>query len=175
MKISKLFRFLLVLEILMLLIYTNINSIDYQDNWILQNIEIPFIIFIITYITFFFMEDKVSYILFFSVVVRFFLLLIPNLKYYWFHGTAFDQHVHYNIFMYLNKNFLIEDIPFFGRIFYVPLLHLYLSICSKITSISHIFSYKFFTIIFWLPYPLLIYLILKNSSFKHKNIYKYSL
>jgi len=135
-------------------------SRDYQDSWILEGLEIHFMIVMITYVIYFVIERKISWILVFALVIRSFILLLPNLKYIWFQGVAIDQQIQYRLAKgAYNGGYILEGYTYSDT----PGMHLSFTILSIITGIPIWSSLKYLPIIFWLIYPLVIYLIIKNS------------
>jgi len=153
------------------------TSRDYQDSWILEGLEIPYIVFISTYMIYVLTENKIKWIIPFALIFRSVIVLLPNLKYVWFQGVAIDEHSHYR---------LVQDIYFEGHIpqphisagmlhSQDPLMHLSFSIYSVITGVPVLYSFKYWPIMAWFIYPLIIYLMMKNSGMKKKSSLKYAL
>jgi len=137
---------------------------DFQDSWILEGLEFPFIALSVTFVLYVFAEKKVAGIMVFALIYRLTLVLLPGLKYVWFQGVAIDQHSHYE----LTRSIFEEGYIPSGRAYSgTPFLHLSFAIYSMITDVSLLNSFKFLEILYWLSYPLMIYAFMKkNRAFK---------
>ncbi len=177
MQISTLLRIVLVIEIIALLGATMAVARDYQDSWILEGLEIPFIIFIATYVAYSFVEDRISWILIFAVIVRCVFLIIPNLKYVWFQGVAYDQNIHYRLYQTIFYEGFVPNTPLYNSMLYLhtPLMHILFSIFTHITAFPPLVTFKYLPILSWLPYPLIVYLIMKNAAPEDHKSQKYAL
>ena len=60
MKTSNILKLFLVIAIVVLIGNTLAISRDYQDSWVLEGLEIPFALFVITYVAAFFSEKRTS-------------------------------------------------------------------------------------------------------------------
>lgn len=180
MELSNILKVLLIVEIVVLLGNAMVISRDYQDSWILEGLEIPFIIFAITYTITFFKEKRVSWMVTLAVICSSVLVLIPNLKYVWFYGRSIDQHGSYSFVnqIYFDgyitdqyKNFAAAEI--YASI---PLMPLSFAIFTIILNIPAVYSMKILPVL-WAPiYPLLTYSIVKKLKLaKGTQISKYAL
>jgi len=175
LNFKKILGAILVFEACNLLINSYILCRDYQDSWILLGLELFYYLFIVTYIIYFYYEDKIEMLLLFALITRFTMILLPNIKYVFFLGRSIDQHNQYNL-----ANFIIEN----GRLakFYeyrydltsqyylgVPLLHLSMAIFSVVTNIPLFQTFKILPVFWNMIYPLLTYFIIKNFSKKFNN------
>jgi hypothetical protein len=167
-------RIILAIEIIALISTTVAAARDYQDSWILEGLEIPFIIFIATYVTYFTVDDKISWIITFAVIVRLVVLLIPNLKYLWFQGTEYDQFYVFDLFKYTSSVGFIPSVSSRPDILYLPLSSIWLTIISNVTASPQLIVFKYFPLMFWLSFPLFIYLTMKKLGIDNRSI-KYSL
>jgi hypothetical protein len=166
-----------------LLANTIITSIDHQDGWILSGIEIPFIIFNVLYIVFFYNEEKVNALVLFSILSKLTFVLVPNLKYNFFIGRSVDQHMQYHLADYIMLNGFIADKTFTSYSlttqYYtgVPLLHLSISIYSILLGMPLVQAFKFLPTLWNVSYPLITYYIIKNTKVAENNpkLLKYSL
>lgn len=150
-------------------------SRDYQDSWILEGLEIPFILFIVTFALTFFSEERESLLIGLATLGRTVFLLIPNLKYVWFQGVAIDQYTQYGL---ANHVYHEGNISTFGSSAYTasPLMHLLFSIFSIILNVSVVDSMKYVPVLFAPIYPLLAYIVLKKMELSQKTtILKYAL
>lgn len=174
MKISTLLRIILVIAMIALIGATIAVARDYQDSWILEGLEIPFIIFIAAYVMYFFAEDKMSWVIAFAVIVRLVILLIPNLKYFWFQGTEYDQFYVFNLYKYTNNVGFIPSISSRPDMLYLPMSSIWLTMISTLTALPQLTVFKYFPLAFWLPFPPFIYLIMKKLGVSNRTV-KYSL
>ena len=175
MKISTMLWIILVIEIIALISTTVAAARDYQDSWVLEGLEIPFVIFIATYAAYFFVnrDEKIAWIVAFAVIVRLVILLIPTLKYFWFQGTEYDQMYVFNLYKYINNVGFIPGISSRPDILYLPLSSIWLAIVSNVTALPQLAAFKYFPLMFWLPYPLIIYMIMRKLGSDQRTI-KYS-
>ena len=159
MKKIVLLRIAVILEVIFFLFYTASISRDYQDGWILEELELPYIIFIITTVTYFVNEKQFNWMILFTIIIRTTFLMIPNLKYLWFQGIEIDQHQQYRLALdTLNKGYVVS-----GNVYsQTPLFALSLTIFSMFSGLSILNSIKLYPIILWLTYPIWIYIISKK-------------
>lgn len=171
--ISKLF---LLIAIILLIGNTVAISRDYQDSWILEGLEIPFTLFVITYAIAFFCETKTLRMVALAMIGNAVFLLIPNLKYDWFQGTAIDQNIQYYLANYVsNEGRIATQLAFGGQPYTTtPLVHLSFSIFSTILNVPVVDSMKYLPVIWSLMYPLLIYVIVRAMEFP-QGILRYAL
>ena len=175
MKLSHISKLLLAIAVIVLISSAVAVSRDYQDVWILEGLEIPFALFVITYAAAFFSERRTSWMVTLAIVGRAVFLLIPNLKYVWFQGPFIDQHVQYALANHVYNEGYILTIPASVYIT-TPLMHLSFSIFSIILSLPVVDSMKYLPVL-WSPmYPLLTYVIVKKMEFpRETTILKYAL
>jgi len=170
---SRILKLALVIEAIVLLGAASALSRNYQDSWILEGLEIPFALFMVTYSIYFFTENKITWIILFAIICRSVLLLLPNLKYEWFQGVAVDQHRHYRLAQDIYNE---GHVPSGNLYSDTPLMHLSFAIYSMITNFSVLHSFKYFSLSYWLMYPLMIYLVMKKSGFiENPSLSKYAL
>jgi len=147
-------------------------SRDYQDSWILEGLEVPFAVFMVTYLVYFSAEKNPIWLIAFALIFRFTVLSLPNLKYAWYQGLAIDQHRHYR---------LTQDIYDQGRIrtgdLYsgTPMMHLSFVLYSIITGLPAIDSFKYFPILAWSAFPIVTYLVISNIAPENSSIQKFAL
>jgi hypothetical protein len=178
MNKHQILRIGLIISVAILLGSAAAISRDYQDSWILEGLEIPFLLFIVFFVLTFFSEKKVSSLISLAILGRVVWLLIPNLKYVWFQGVAQDQHVQYGLASYLvNTGTIATNVPFTsGSYIATPLLQILLSVFSVVLGVSVVDSIKYVPILFSPIYPLLTYAIVKKmGSEQESNILKYAL
>jgi hypothetical protein len=151
---------------------------DFQDSWILEGLEIPFILFVLFFSISFFSEKKTSYIVAMAIVGRIVFSLIPNLKYVWFQGVFMDQHTQFYLSNYIVNNGGIAQIGTGSSSAYIssPLFHILFSVFSLSTNLSVVEAMKFVPIFLSPIYPLAVYIILKSMEFGGKEVVlKYAL
>jgi hypothetical protein len=174
---STILKLILIVAIIILIGNAIVISRDYQDSWVLEGLEIPFILFVVTYALAFFSEKSMSWLIALSVIGRAIFLLIPNLKYIWFQGTAIDQNQQYALANYVyNQGYIATQGP--SPIFFyirTPLIHLNFAIFSIISGISVVDSLKYIPVLLSPAYPLLTYIIMKNLFPHESTLTKYAL
>ena len=149
---------------------------DYQDSWILEGLEIPFVLFVTIYVAAFFFEKKISWMIILAIIGRLVFLIIPNLKYVWFQGPYIDQQWQYVLSNYICKEGYISTEKTFSHYTTVPFTHLSFSIFSFILGISVVDSIKYLPVLTSSIYPLLTYMLVEKMEFSERNtILKYSL
>lgn len=169
--ISRILKFVLIIETIFLLCNSVTISRDYQDTWILEGLEVPFTVFIVTYLFYFYTEKKVFWLIVFVLIFRFTVLAIPNLKYPWFQGWALDQHFHYRLSQDIyDQGYIRTGDLYTGTAF----MHLSFVIYSIITRLKFIQSFKFFPILAWLVFPILTY-VFTNRIRMHRSVQRYAL
>jgi hypothetical protein len=157
-------KVILILTIVVLLGSAASLRRDYQDSWILEGLEIPFVLFVVTFALTYFLEKRELGLVTLAVVGRTIFMLIPNLKYVWFQGVYTDQQQQYALANYVVNQGHISTI---GNPDYTstPLLHLLLSIFSIVPGVPLAQALKYLPVVFSLIYPLLTYLIIKKLTF----------
>ena len=169
---------MLLASTVVLLVNAVVISRDYQDSWILEGLEIPFVLFVATYALAFFSEKKVPSMVLLAVIGRFIFLLIPNLKYIWFQGTAIDQQLQYALANHVYSEGYIATQGSWGVGVYgdTPLVHLTFAIFSIVLNMPVVDSVKYLPVFLSPIYPLLTYVIMKNFKFlQGKTALKYAL
>lgn len=160
---------MLIVEIVLLLSNALIISRDYQDSWILEGLEIPFVLFVTTYALAFFSEKRLSWMVALAVIGRCVFLLIPNLKYVWFQGVWVDQQAQYGLAnTVLMKGHIatqnIFNVQVYGT---TPFIHLNFAIFSIVLGAPVVDSVKYIPVLLSSLFPLLTYVIMKNLKFLH--------
>lgn len=171
-------RFVLVIEVIVFIVYAATFSRDYQDSWVLEGLEVPFMLFVVTYTVVFFSERRISWILALAVACSCIFLIIPSLKYVWFYGTAVDQSVQYSLADYVyDQGRIATSVTSEARHYTgTPLGHLSLAIFSTILGVQVVDSMKFLPILLSPIYPLLTYCIIRMLKVrKEANVLKYAL
>ncbi|MFX0204263.1 MAG: hypothetical protein ACFFCW_49835 [Candidatus Hodarchaeota archaeon] len=155
----RIMRLVLFVELVVLLGSAVAISRDYQDSWILEGLEVPFAVFIVTYIGYFMIEKRLNWLISFALIAHTTLILIPNLKYIWFHGVAIDQHLQYKLASAtLNEGHIIPGTLYSDT----PFLALSFVIYSATSGLPILQSMKYFPLILWFTYPIWIYVILRK-------------
>jgi len=164
-------RIILFAEVLILLCNAATISRDYQDSWILEGLEVPFVLFVITYISYFMVEKRFNWLIAFALIAQATFIMIPNLKYTWFQGMAIDQHLQYELASATyNQGHIIP-----GNVYSdTPLFALSLVINSEISGLPLLQVYKYFPLMLWFTYPIWIYIILRKFGLE-SSFLKYSL
>jgi hypothetical protein len=140
---------------------------DYQDSWILQGLEIPFALFLITFALAFFAEARESILILIAVVSRLTFLLIPTIKYTWYMGVFIDQSMQFSLASsVLNTHKLMTDVPIANFLQYtgVPSLHLLYASSSLFLNISIVDAIKFVSLLLSPLYCLVTYAIVKKTG-----------
>jgi hypothetical protein len=178
MNSSRVLKIALLIAIVILVSNAVAISRDYQDSWILEGLEIPFLLCVVTYVLAFFSEERVPLMVALAVVARCVFLAIPNLKYVWFQGTAIDQQTQYALADYVYKQGFIATQGPFGVLVYgsTPLIQLSLAMFSIVLNVQVVDSMKYLPVLLSPIYPLGTYVIVKNLKFSNsQSIMKYAL
>jgi len=170
-------KLLLVIALVVLIGNTLVISRDHQDSWVLEGLEIPFVLFVVTYMVAFFSERKPSRMVMLAIIGRTVFLLIPNLKYVWFQGPFIDQHQQYALANHVYNEGHISAEPAFALAYTsTPLMHLFFSIFSIILNVPVVDSMKYLPVLLSSLYPLLTYIIVEKMGFSQgRAILKYAL
>lgn len=156
----------------MLVIAAMVLSRDYKDSWVLEGLEIPFAVFMITNVAYFLVEKDSKYLVIFATVTRVVIGLLPNLKYEWFLGAAIDQHQQFRAARFVCDYGSVES----GRGYSAtPLMHIFFAIFSEVTNISLLTSFKYLPVISWSIYPIIMYSIVKRIFPEKEKIVKFAL
>jgi hypothetical protein len=153
-------------------------SRDYQDSWVLEGLEVPFLLFVSVYALAFFSQKSVGWMVTVAVVGRCVFLLIPNLKYVWFYGGAIDQQRQYSLANQVLVGGHTATQGSINALIYgtTPLIHLLLAIFSIVPGIPLADSMKFIPVLLSPLYPLLTYVLVRNLKFLQKPaLIKYAL
>jgi hypothetical protein len=136
---------------------------DYQDIWILQGLEIPFVMFVVTFAFAFYVEKRVLLRVALAVLGRTIFMLIPAVKYVWFQGPWIDMNVQHALANYVVTNGHIMTSPTIYQVYSdSPLIHLSLAIFSSFLNIPVASSMKYLPVFWSMLFPLLVYIIAKN-------------
>jgi hypothetical protein len=167
-RISKLF---LLIAIILLISNTLAVSRDYQDSWILEGLEITFLLFVIAFAIGFFSETKKLRMVWLAVIGRAVFLLIPNLKYTWFQGTWIDEFVQYGLANYVYSAGHISTLYtwFFASYITTPSMHISFSAFSVVSNIPVVDAIKYLPVLWSLTYTFLTYIIVEKMEFTKGN------
>ena len=155
-------------ETIYLLLNCIIQVKDYQDTWVLQGLELPYLFFVTTFIILFLYERDFDYLLIMAILARYTFVLIPNLKYEFFLGRSMDQHLQYVLsrdVIILEKISPLYYYPYYptGR-YYIesPFFHIMMSIFTQISGFELEKTMKIFPILLNILYPLYGYVLLNK-------------
>lgn len=165
-------KYVLIIETIIIFFNAATLSRDYQDSWILEGLELFFTIYMITYLLYFTSERKIIWLIIFALIIRFTILSIPNLKYQWFQGVAIDQHREYRLTLDIYDQGRIREGDLYSG---TPSMHLSFVIYSIITGLEIIHSFKYFPILYWFIFPIVIYILIKRIDSKNVSTHKYAL
>jgi hypothetical protein len=159
-----------IISIIILIFAILSNQRSYQDAWILQDIFIPAMIYILTFSVVAAMIDDVRILVIICASFLIILNTIPNLKYQLFYGT-YDSAGHYGFAKNLLSLGFVPTTGVYASTYSdFPGMHIIIDSISLITSIDVNGSIKFFSSIIYGVIPLLVYLV-TNRVF-NKNIRK---
>lgn len=175
---SRISKLVLVIGIVVLLGNAVTISRDYQDSWILEGLEIPFVLFVAAYALAFFSEKRASWWVGLAVISICVFLLVPNLKYVWFQGINIDQHQQYGLANHVyNVGYIgTRVLPGVSVYANTPLIHLTFAIFSIVLNIPVVDSVKYLPVFLSPIFPLLTYIIMKTFRFPQgRTALKYAL
>ncbi|MCW4030145.1 MAG: hypothetical protein NWE92_10930 [Candidatus Bathyarchaeota archaeon] len=159
-------RLLLIVAVVVLIANIVALTRDYQDSWILEGLEIPFLAFAIIFLIAFFSEREEGWLVAIASIGRVVFLSVPILKYVWFQGVYQDQSFQYNL-----ANTVITTghiAPFSSSIAPdysgAPLFHLLFSAFSIILNVPVVDAMKYIPLLLAPLYPLFTYLIVKKLA-----------
>ncbi|MFX0125132.1 MAG: hypothetical protein ACFFAE_15985 [Candidatus Hodarchaeota archaeon] len=178
MNLSRISKLMLLITIVVLISNVTVISREYQDSWVLEGLEIPFTVFVITYAITFFLEKRIKHVVALATLFNVVLMLVAVLKYNWFLGVNIDQQIQYRLAEDVYSNgYFSTQYPGVGEIYSAtPLTHLSFAVFSIALNIPLVFSIKFVPVLWSSMYPLLTYTIMKNLSFsKRRTLVKYAL
>ena len=168
--VSKIF---LAVTIVILIGNAYFISRDYQDSWILEGLEIPFIFFVITFAAAFFFEKSISGRVAIAVIGRAVFTLIPAVKYTWFLGPFIDQYQQFSLAQTVSSTGHIAAFSSTtsGLLGYIetPLQHLSYSMYSLLLGITIVNSMKFLPVFWAMLFPLFIYIVVKSMHFPEES------
>lgn len=166
---SLIFKVLFIIAAAVLIGNALAISRSYQDGWILEGLELPFVFFIATYLLCFFTEKRTKYLLLTALLCVVVLSLVPALKYDWYLGVNVDQHRQFALASYVVDNgHVLPQIQWFGADFLytaTPLLHLLFASFSMLTNISLVDAFKFLPVLLSIIYPLATYATIRLLDF----------
>jgi hypothetical protein len=159
-------KILLAVAIIVLIGTAYSMNRDYQDTWILEGLEIPFVLFVLTFTFAFYLEKSILRRVVLAVLGRTVFTLIPAVKYAWFLGPYIDQNVQQALanHVVINGHIMIALSPSLYYS-YSPLEHLSFAIFSLVLNIPIVSSMKYLPVFWSMLFPLLIYIIVKNMDF----------
>ena len=172
MKISSslVSKILLAVAIIVLIGTAYSMNRDYQDTWILEGLEIPFFLFVLTFAFAFYVEKSILRRVTLAVLGRTVFMLIPAVKYVWFIEPYIDQNVQNALANYVVANGHIMTSPSVSQVYSdSPLIHLSFAMFSSFLNIPVASSMKYVPVFWSMLFPLLIYIIVKNMDFPTKS------
>ena len=111
-------------------------------------------------------QKRVSILVALAVIGRSVFLLIPNLKYVWFLGTAVDQQRQFALTNYVVANGHVSGSDAIYSA--TPLIHILFSVFSIVPGISVNDSIKYLPVFLSALFPLIVYILLKSLRFSHE-------
>ena len=163
-------KILLAVSIIVLIGTAYSMNRDYQDSWILEGLEIPFVSFVLTFAFAFYLEKSIFWRVTLAVLGRAVFMLIPAVKYVWFQEPYIDQNVQQALANYVVTNGHIMTSPSVSQIYSdTPLLHLSFAEFSLFLNIPVASLMKYLPVFWSMLFPLLIYIIVKNMDFPSKS------
>lgn len=157
-------------SIITMLLSTVISVRDYQDTWILEGIEIPFLLFIASTTLYFYFEKDDKWILFASITARMTFIFIPSFKYVFFQGRSIDQFLQLSLVndIIQKGNLSLENISteIITLIYYAstPFLSITLGTYSIFLNVDSYISFKIIPIILNITYPIFSYIIVERIT-----------
>ena len=149
---------------------------DYQDIWILQGLEIPFVLFVVTFAFAFYLEKSVLWRVTLAVLGRTVFMLIPMVKYVWFTGPFVDQTVQQAMANYVITNGHVMTSPTVSQPYLLsPLIHLTFAMSSMVLNVPVASLMKYLPVFWTILFPLLIYIIVKNMFPEESPLLGYAL
>ena len=165
-KIKLILRLVILLEIIVLISTAMVISRDYQDSWVLEGLEIPFTLLMITNVLYFLVEDDIKWLILFATLIRFTIFVAPELKYGWYLGNAIDQHQQFRHARFVVDNGYVESGHLYSE---TPIMHIFFSTFSMVTNVSLLDSFKYLPLVTYSLYPIIIYSLMKKILPEHNN------
>ncbi len=163
LSISLVSKIILAVAIIVLIGTAYSMNRDYQDSWILHGLEVPFVLFIVTFTFAFYFEKRLLRRVTLAVLGRTVFMLIPTVKYVWFQGPWIDQNAQQALANHVVTTGHIMTSPTVEQVYSSsPLMHLYISISSLIPNVPVASLMKYLPVFLSILFPLLIYIMAKN-------------
>lgn len=151
--------------------FVGLNSRGYQDLWILQDIWIPTIAYIATFVIIALKINDNKALVFLCAAFLVTLNAIPNLKYQFFVGT-FDSAAHYGFANQILLTGHVSTTAFYSSQYAdFPGMHIILSSISLILGINLVDAVKLLTSIIYCSIPFLFYFV--SNKIEDKKLQKY--
>jgi hypothetical protein len=148
-----------------------LNRRGYQDTWILQDIFLPTIIYILAFVFVAVKIDDNRILVFVCAAFLMTLNAIPNLKYDLFQGT-FDAAAHYGFANQILSTGFVQNYGLYASTYYdFPGMHIFLSAVSLVLGVNLVTTMSLVTSVIYGPIPFLFYFV-TNGVFD-KKIQKY--
>lgn len=150
--------------IFLLIVY--LNNRNYQDLWVLQDIAISMVIYILIFgtVTVLVTDNRI-----FSLICSLFIIVlttIPNLKYTFFYGT-YDSIAHYgNVNALLSLGHVPETTFYASQYSDFPGIHIFLGSISLILGVDTNLVFKLVPAILYGITPLMFYFVTKGADIR---------
>lgn len=149
----------------------SLNRRGYSDTWILQDIFLPTIIYILAFVIVAVNTDDNRILVFVCAAFLMTLNAIPNLKYELFQGT-FDSVAHYGFANQILSTGFVQNYGFYASTYFdFPGMHIFLSAISLVLGIDLVTTMGLITSVIYGIIPFLFYFA-TNGVFD-KKIQKY--
>lgn len=143
--------------VFLLIVYLNARS--YQDLWILKDIFVPTLIFVLIFCSAVILINDNRLLAVLSSSFFIILNIIPNLKYSLFYGT-FDSVIHYGTVNSLLSTGVVPELGYYSSTYSdFPGVHIFMSSISLILGIDSNYALKFFTSVIFAIIPFMIYMV----------------
>lgn len=153
------------------LFFVGLNQRDYQDSWILQDIFVPTILYVLTFVVVAVKSNDNRLLVFVCSAFIITLNAIPNLKYTLFQNV-FDTAAHYG---FASQILSTGFVPTTGLISLqyssFPGMHIFLTTVSSVFGINMVLSVKFVSSVIYGILPFLFYFA--TNIILDKRIQKY--
>lgn len=151
--------------------YISSNLRNYQDSWILEDVFVATMIYILTFSIVVATADDNRIVTIVCVIFVIVLNAIPNLKYQFFYG-CFDSVAHYGFVKGLLSLGFVPKTGYYAPAYSdFPGMHIFIAALSLVSGISAITSIKLVASTIFSIIPLMTYFV-TNSIFE-RNIQKY--
>jgi hypothetical protein len=166
-------KLLLIFSVVEVLFFLSVlsNLRGYQDLWLLQDIYIPTIAYVITFIIVSLNLDDNRALVFVCAAFLITLNVIPAIKYQFFVGT-FDSAAHYGFANQILQTGHVSTTAFYSDQYAdFPGMHLFLSFISLILGINLVGAVKLLTSIIYGSIPFFFYFV--SNRIHDKRLQKY--